>query len=160
MVLLSRSLLNFLRTFASSIWSSFFGLGKFCPTLGEFDHHFLPQGRELDKKNCLGGQDLLARNKFSLGLPGGGGGCTQLEITETLIVIYLLFKMSHENQMDAAQTLGLIKGLTAVVQEQSNAMKDTTDQIKQFAATVENLTRSQPQSQPQSMGLRLPNLYC
>ena len=64
--------------------------------------------------------------------------------------------MSHENQMDAAQTLGLIKGLTAVVQEQSNAMKDTTDQIKQLAATVENLTKSQPQSQ--SMGLHLPNL--
>ena len=53
--------------------------------------------------------------------------------------------MSHENQMDAAQTLGLIKGLTAVVQEQSNAMKDATDQIKQLAATVENLTKSQPQ---------------
>ena len=62
--------------------------------------------------------------------------------------------MFHENQMDAAQTLGLIKGLTAVVQEQSNAMKDTTDQIKQLAATVENLTKSQQQS----MGLRLPNL--
>ena len=159
MVLLSRSLLNFLRTFESSIRSSFFGLGKFCPTPGEFDHHFLPQGRELDKKNCLGGRDLLAQNKFSPGLPGGGGGgSTQLEITETLIVIYLLFKMSHENQMDAAQTLGFIKGLTAVVQEQSNAMKDTTDQIKQLAATVENLMKSQPQ--PQSMGLRLPNLYC
>ena len=70
----------------------------------------------------------------------------------------MLFKMSHENQMDAAQTLGLIKGLTAVVQEQSNAMKDTTDQIKQLAATVENLTKSHPQSQPQSMALCLPNL--
>ena len=45
--------------------------------------------------------------------------------------------MSHKNQMDAAQTLGRIKGLTAVVQEQSNAMKDTTDQIKQLAETVE-----------------------
>ena len=66
--------------------------------------------------------------------------------------------MSHENQMDAAQTLGVIKGLMAVVQEQSNAMKDATDQIKQLAATVENLTKSQPQSQRQSMGLRLPNL--
>ena len=66
--------------------------------------------------------------------------------------------MSHENQMDAAQALGLIKGLTAVVQEQSNAMKDTTDQIKQLATTVENLTKSQSQSQPQSMGLRLPIL--
>ena len=70
----------------------------------------------------------------------------------------MLFKMSHENQMDAAQTLGLIKGLTAVVQEQSNAMKDATDHIKQLAATMENLTKSQPQSQPQSMGLRLPNM--
>ena len=60
--------------------------------------------------------------------------------------------------MDEAQTLGLIKSSTAVVQEQSSAMKDTTDQIKKLAATVENLTKSQPQSQPQSMGLRLPNL--
>ena len=49
-VLLSRSLLNCLRTFASLIRNSFFGLGKFCPTPGEFDHHFLPQSRELDKK--------------------------------------------------------------------------------------------------------------
>ena len=64
--------------------------------------------------------------------------------------------MSHENQMDAAQTLGLIKGLTAVVQEQSNAVKDTIDQIKQLAETVENVMKSQPQ--PQSMGLRLPHL--
>ena len=28
----------------------FLSLGKFCPTPGEFDHHFLPRGRELDKK--------------------------------------------------------------------------------------------------------------
>ena len=65
--------------------------------------------------------------------------------------------MSHENQIDAAQTLGLIKGLTAVVQEQSNAMKDTTDQIKQLAATVENLMKSQ--SQPQSMDYVCP-IWC
>ena len=43
-----------------------------------------------------------------------------------------------------------------MVQEQSNAMKDTTDQIKLPAATVEKLMKSQPQSQ--SMGLRLHNL--
>ena len=63
--------------------------------------------------------------------------------------------MSHENQIDVAQTLILIKGLTALVQEQSNAMKNTTDQIKQLPVSVENLMKSQ--SQPQSMGLRLPN---
>ena len=59
----------------------FFGLGKFCPTPGEFDHHFLPRGRELDKK--MPGWPGLARSKrFSLGLPGGVG-CTQFEMTET-----------------------------------------------------------------------------
>ena len=50
MVLLSRSLLNLLRTFASLIRSSFFEFGKILPTPGEIDNNFLPRGRELDKK--------------------------------------------------------------------------------------------------------------
>ena len=48
----------------------------------EFDHHFLPRGRELDKKFCPGGRDSLAQKNFPGGCPGGG--CTQLESTETL----------------------------------------------------------------------------
>ena len=35
------------------------------------DHHFLPQGRELDKKFCPGGQDSLAQKNFPRGCPGG-----------------------------------------------------------------------------------------
>ena len=67
--------------------------------------------------------------------------------------------MSLEQEMDAAQTLGLIKGLTSVVQEQSNAMKATSDQIQHLAITVENLTKVQqaPVPSSQSPGLRLPN---
>ena len=62
--------------------------------------------------------------------------------------------------MDAAQTLGLIKGITLVVQEQSNAMKATSDQIQHLAITVENLTKIQqtPVPSSQSPGLCLPNL--
>ena len=62
--------------------------------------------------------------------------------------------------MDAAQTLGLIKVLISVVQEQSNAMKATSDQIEHLAITVENLTKVQqaPVPSSQSPGLRLPNL--
>ena len=68
--------------------------------------------------------------------------------------------MSLEQEMDAAQTLGLIKGLTSVVQEQSNAMKATSDQIQHLAITVENLTKAQqvPVPSSQSPGLRLSNL--
>ena len=68
--------------------------------------------------------------------------------------------MSLEQEMDAAQTLGLIKGLTSVVQEQSNTMKATSDQIQHLAVTVENLTKVQQASVPssQSPRLRLPNL--
>ena len=52
---------------------------KFCPTSGEFDHHFLPRGRELDKKIArVAGISSL--KKFSQGMPRG---CTQLELTET-----------------------------------------------------------------------------
>ena len=70
--------------FFASLKSSFFEFGKILPHPQEFDHHFLPRGRELDKKNCPGGRDSLAQKNF----PGGClGGCTQLELTETLISI-------------------------------------------------------------------------
>ena len=67
MVLLSRSLLNFLRTFAGAVSSS---LGKFCPTPGEFDHNFLPRGRESDKKFARVAGISSLKN-FSPGLPPG-----------------------------------------------------------------------------------------
>ena len=68
--------------------------------------------------------------------------------------------MLSEQEMNAAQTLGLIKVLTSVVQEQSNAAKTTSDQIQHLAITVENLTKVQEASVPssQSPGLCLPNL--
>ena len=68
--------------------------------------------------------------------------------------------MSLEQEMDAAQTLGLIGRLNSVVQEQSNAMKATSDQIQHLAITVENLTKVQQEPVPssQSPGLRLPDL--
>ena len=50
-----------------------FGLGKFCPTPGEFDHHFLPLGRELDKKFArVAGISSL--KKIFPGVALGGGG--------------------------------------------------------------------------------------
>ena len=68
--------------------------------------------------------------------------------------------MSLEQGMDASQALGLINGLTSVVQEQSNALKATSDQIQHLAITVENLTKVQqaPVPSSQSPGLCLPNL--
>ena len=80
-VVLSRSFLNFLRIFCKlkeqflRVWENF-------AHPREFDHHFLPRGRELDKKFCPGGRDSLAQKNFPGGCPGGG--CTQLESTETL----------------------------------------------------------------------------
>ena len=65
---MSRSFLNFFRDFFASLNSSFFEFGKILPHPREFDHHFLPRGRELDKKNCPGGRDSLAQKNF----PGGG----------------------------------------------------------------------------------------
>ena len=47
----------------------------------ECDYHFLPGGRELDKKFCPGGRIRSFKNIFP-GVPRGG--CTQLELTETL----------------------------------------------------------------------------
>ena len=78
-IVLSHSFLDFLRIFCK-VKGEFFKFGKIFPTPGEFDHHFLPQGRELDKKNCPGGRDSLTQKNFPGGCPGG---CTQLELTET-----------------------------------------------------------------------------
>ena len=64
-------------------------------------------------------------------------------------------------KIDAAETLGLIKGLTDIVQKQVDSMKSTDTQIQQLASTVENLAKTQPTpSKPtiDNSGLRLPNL--
>ena len=50
--------------------------------------------------------------------------------------------MATSNEMDAAETHGLIKGLTAIVQSHIDSMKTTNTQIQQLAATVENLTKT------------------
>ena len=56
-------------------------LGKFCPTPGEFDHHFLPRGWELDKKFARVAGIRSLKKIFP---EVARGGCTQLELTETL----------------------------------------------------------------------------
>ena len=62
-----------------------------------------------------------------------------------------MFRMATSNEMDAAETHGLIKGLTAIVQSHIDSMKTTNTQIQQRAATVENLTKAQAtQVQPNS----------
>ena len=52
----------------------------------EFDHHFLPRGRELDKQIArVAG--IRSLKKFPRGCPGG---FTLLELTETLIDQFVL----------------------------------------------------------------------
>ena len=68
-VLLSRRLLNFLKTFAGLIWNSFFEFGKILP---HPDNHFLPRGRELDKKIVrVAGISSLKKQKIFPGVAGG-----------------------------------------------------------------------------------------
>ena len=52
--------------------------------------------------------------------------------------------MSLEQDVTNAEILSLIKSLTAVVQEQSQEMNAATNQIKQLADTVENLSKVTP----------------
>ena len=61
--------------------------------------------------------------------------------------------------MEAAETLGLIKGLTEVVQQQTESMKHTKEHIDQLVNTVENLAKIQPSEYKPTVtsGLRLPN---
>ena len=55
----------------AALRGSFFEFGKLLPHPREFDHHFLPRARELDKKICPGGRDSLAQKNFPGGCPGG-----------------------------------------------------------------------------------------
>ena len=90
--------------------------------------------------------------------------CAKFSWISFTILLNGIYFATMAKEIDAAATLGLIKGLTEVVQQQNQAMKNTSDQIKQLATTVENLTKVQPQPlpqsrpQPQSRGLRLSNL--
>ena len=72
-VLLSRSLLNFLRTFASLIQSSFFEFGKILPYPRGIRPSCFAPGQGIRQKIALL-PGLVRSKKFSLGLPGGGGG--------------------------------------------------------------------------------------
>ena len=51
----------------------------------EFDHHFLPRGQEIRQKILPGWPGFARLKNFSRGCPGG---CTQLELTETLYFQY------------------------------------------------------------------------
>ena len=61
-----------IKDFFASLWSSFFEFGKILPHSREFDHHFVPQGRELNKKIArVAG--IRSLKKIPRGLSGGGG---------------------------------------------------------------------------------------
>ena len=64
------------------------------------------------------------------------------------------FAMSHE------ETLGLIKGLAAVVRDQNAAIKSRADELTQLASAVKDLSTyvGQSSSTHPSSSLRLPNL--
>ena len=81
MVLLSRSLLNFLRTFASLIRSSFFKFGKILPHLRGIQPSFFALGRELDKKIAQVARISSLKKIFPR---VAWGERTQLELSETL----------------------------------------------------------------------------
>ena len=73
-VLLSRSLLNFLMTFASLIRSNFFEFGKILPHPRRIRPSFFAPGQGIRQKNLPWWPGLARSKKFSPGLPGGGGG--------------------------------------------------------------------------------------
>ena len=88
---LSQIFLNFLRIFAS-LRFSFFEYAKILPHPREFDHHFLPRGRKLDKIFAMVTGIRSLKKHFPRAARGGGGGegFTQLsELTETLTELYL-----------------------------------------------------------------------
>ena len=104
MVLLCRSLLNFLRTLASLIRSSFFEVGKILPHPRGIRPSFFASGQGIGQKNLPGWPGLARSKKFSRGCPGGGG-CTQLELTE----------MSNRHVLAEFQQNRFIRGVAAVL---------------------------------------------
>ena len=71
MVLLSRSLLNFLKTSASLIRNSLFEFGKILPHPRGIRPSFFALGQGIRQKKLPGWPGLARSKKFSLGLPGG-----------------------------------------------------------------------------------------
>ena len=69
--LLSRSLLNCLRTFASLIRSSFFKVEKILPHPWGIRPSFFAPGQGIRQNNLPGWPGLPRLKKFSPGLPGG-----------------------------------------------------------------------------------------
>ena len=83
-VLLSRSLFNYLRTFANLIRSSFFEFGKILSHSRGIRASFFAPGQGIGQKNLPGWPGLARSKKFSPGVARGGGErCVQLELTET-----------------------------------------------------------------------------
>ena len=77
------------------------------------------------------------------------------------IFAILKFYGFFNNLVNAAETLGFIKGLTDIVQRQVDSMKSADTQIQQLTSTVENLAKTQPTpSKPTTVnsGLKLPKL--
>ena len=70
-VLLSRSLLNVLRTFASLIRSSFFEFWKILPHPRGIRPSFFALGQGIGQKKLPGWPGLARSKNFSPGLPGG-----------------------------------------------------------------------------------------
>ena len=101
MVLLCRSLLNFLKTFASLIRSSFFEFGKILPHPRGIRPSFFAPGQGIRQKNFPGWPGLARSKNFPWELPWGGDvpSC-QLELIETLPLRQRRFK-SHFSFYDA-----------------------------------------------------------
>ena len=65
-------------------------LGNLAPPPG-IDHHFLPRGQGIRQKIARVAGTRSLKKTF----PGvaGGGGCTQLELTETLVFVSYCFQL-------------------------------------------------------------------
>ena len=70
-VLLSRIVLSFLRTFARLIWSSFFEFGKILPHPRGIRLSFFAPGQGIRQKKLPVWLGLARSKKFSRGCPGG-----------------------------------------------------------------------------------------
>ena len=79
---LSGSFLNFLRTFCKLKEQSLRVWENFAPPPG-IRPSFFVLGQVIRQKTCPGGRDSLAQKNFP-------GGCTQLELTETICGIIIL----------------------------------------------------------------------
>ena len=67
--------------------------------------------------------------------------------------------MTSTDEALQAETLGLIKGLAEVVQQQHQSQKDTAQHLQGLVTTVEQLTQILiPKVSASTQGLRLPNL--